>query len=211
MKLEIIFETPLIVQHMPVSSEAGVWITTRYEGFTTKGKTTMAYTLPSDKFVNLEISYVDSKGNPAEVDGDVEWETSDEMICNVGVLEGDSTKAQLVPGSKLGNAQITATADADLGEGTSEIKTILLVSVVAGSAVAGTITPSGEPQPIEDADNRPDNTLPGKPARPDNSLPGSGARPDNSLPGSQPGIDNSLPGSGARPGHDLPQTPQPKK
>ena len=48
---------------------------------------------------------------------------------------------------ETGTAQITATADADLGEGVRELITLLDVNVVAGEAVAGTISVVGSAQP----------------------------------------------------------------
>ena len=107
----------------------------------------MAYNLPNDHEVVLEISYVDSKGNPAQVDGDVSWQTSDAEVAQVTV-GSDSTQVTVTPGARLGTAQITATADADLGEGTREIVTTIDVTIVAGEAVAGTISPVGPPTPI---------------------------------------------------------------
>lgn len=107
----------------------------------------MAYILPTDNTVPLQIAYKDRKGNAATVDGDVVWSSSDDTICKAVVNPNDSTKAALMPGANLGNAQISATADADLGEGVQQIITPFDVTVVAGSAVAGTITP-GESTPI---------------------------------------------------------------
>jgi hypothetical protein len=57
--------------------------------------------------------------------------------------------AELVEG-----ANRTATADADLGEGVSEIVCTMDVEVVAGTAVVGTITPTGEPQPQQQRTRR---------------------------------------------------------
>jgi hypothetical protein len=59
----------------------------------------------------------------------------------------DNSHVVLVPGTKTGNVQVSATADADLGSGVRNIVTLLDVTVVGGEAVAGTITPVGEPQP----------------------------------------------------------------
>jgi hypothetical protein len=127
----------------------GAIITLRYDGLsiTTRGEG-MAYTLPNDHVVNVQISYIDAKGNAAQVDGEVAWSSSDEAIAIVAVDSGDSTQARVRPSDQLGQAQITATADADLGEGTREIITTMDVTIVAGSAVSGTITPVGEPLPI---------------------------------------------------------------
>jgi hypothetical protein len=49
---------------------------------------------------------------------------------------------------------MTAYADADLGERVRELATTMDVTVMAGEAVAGTITPVGEPEPIPHVDHR---------------------------------------------------------
>ena len=43
---------------------------------------------------------------------------------------------------------MTATADADLGEGVRRLTTVCDIEVVAGEAVSGTIQPVGEPEPV---------------------------------------------------------------
>jgi hypothetical protein len=116
-----------------------------------KGNAMAAYTLPDDKQIAVKISYVDKRGNPTTIDGNVAWTTADEMTANVGVMAGDSTRAQIIPGANLGQTQITASADADLGEGVNRIITTFDVNVVAGTAVSGTIAPEGDPQPFPGA------------------------------------------------------------
>jgi hypothetical protein len=134
----------------PSDSRPGVRVTIRYGGLTlTAWGDAMAYKLPNDKVIAIQVAYVDSKGNAAEVDGDVTWDTSDPEVATVETDTGDSTAAVVVPSGKTGQVQVTATADADLGEGTREIITTMDVEIVAGEAVAGTISPVGEPQPIE--------------------------------------------------------------
>ena len=116
----------------------------------------MAYTLPADKQVRLQIAYVDSNGNPAKVDGAVTWESSDDGIARLEPLvptqvdpnTPEGGVVMLVPGDQVGNCQISAHADADMGDGARPLVTLLDVTVVGGEAVAGTITPQGEPQPI---------------------------------------------------------------
>jgi hypothetical protein len=126
--------------------------TTTYEGFTITAKGHgMAYKLPNDKFIAVKVAYADSRGNPAAVDGDVTWESSDESVVTVVADAGDSTSAKITPVGPIGQAQISCTADADLGEGVREIITTADIDVVAGEAVAGTIAPVGEPQPIPEA------------------------------------------------------------
>ena len=114
----------------------------------------MSYTLPADKMVELQIAYTDANGNPATVDGAVAWESSDPNIATVEALTAQPKEglpeggvARLVPGAQVGNCQITAKADADLGEGARELVTLLDVTVVGGEAVAGVITPTGEAWP----------------------------------------------------------------
>ena len=113
-----------------------------------KGRCEMAYVLPNDHAVQLKVSYYDAKGNPAQVDGDVDWASSDETIARITVDGTDSTRCMVYPVDNLGQAQISATADADLGEGVTEIITTGNIEVVAGQAVSGTIEPVGDPIPL---------------------------------------------------------------
>jgi hypothetical protein len=125
-------------------------ITLRYDGFsvTAKCEDNMAYTLPNDHKVQVKISYLDAKGNPAAVDGPVVWSSSNEQVLTVAVDLADSTLATVLPANLLSQAQVVATADADVGEGVKQIITTMDVTVVAGMAVSGTIAPVGAPVPI---------------------------------------------------------------
>lgn len=109
------------------------------------------YTLPADKTVQLQIAYVDANNNPASIDGVITWESSNPEIADVTSLPvqqgAEGSVVQLTPGAQVGNCQVTATADADLGEGVRHLVTMLDVTVVGGEAVAGTISPVGEPTP----------------------------------------------------------------
>jgi hypothetical protein len=107
----------------------------------------MAYTLMVDYSVKVTVAYVDSYGNPARVDGDVAWASSDDTIAVVFTDSTNSLNAIVQAQTKTGQAQVTATADADLGEGVRSLVTLMDVTVVAGEAVAGTITPQGDPIP----------------------------------------------------------------
>ena len=108
----------------------------------------MAFVLPADRQVEVQVSYVDANGNPAVVDGDVSWSSSDEQIATVIVNASNTTIATVRPATNIGNVQVSAVADADLGAGVRELVTLLDVTVVGGEAVAGTITPTGEAVPI---------------------------------------------------------------
>jgi hypothetical protein len=120
-------------------------LTITYDRFTITAKGDVMYTLPVDKMVKMQVAYVDAEGNPAAVDGDVTWESSDDTIVKVTPETGDSTIVTVFPEGPVGQVQITATADADLGAGTSELITVCDIQIVAGEAVAGTIAPVGEP------------------------------------------------------------------
>jgi hypothetical protein len=126
-----------------------VLVTVQYDRFTLTAKgDVMAYKLPDDKQAKVQVAYVDAKGHPASVDGDVTWSSSNEGVALVQVDPADSTIATVVPGDQLGQVQVTATADADLGAGVTELVTLMDVEVIGGQAVAGTITPVGEATPI---------------------------------------------------------------
>jgi hypothetical protein len=127
-------------------------VTLTYDGFKVTAKIPeddkMAYTLPNDHKVQVQISYVDAKGNPAAVDGPVVWTSSNETVLTVEVDAADSSLATVLPGDQLSQAQVVATADADLGAGVTQIITTMDVTIVAGQAVSGTIAPVGEAVPI---------------------------------------------------------------
>lgn len=125
--------------------------------------------------ITVAVAYTDAAGHPAEVDGEVTWDTSDPNIIAVKVNTTDSKTCSVIPSDNLGQAQVTATADADLGEGVVEIVCVLDINVVSGQAVAGVITPVGAPQPIP-PEGHVDNTLPGDLPHPDQSLPQPEAR-----------------------------------
>jgi hypothetical protein len=124
-------------------------VTVRYDNFTLTAKgDTMAYTLPVGKQVYCQVSYVDAGGNPAAVDGAVSWDSSAAAVATVVVDDTDSTQCAVQAVGTLGQAQVTATADVDLGEGVQALITTLDVSVVAGEAVAGSIEVIGAPVDI---------------------------------------------------------------
>jgi hypothetical protein len=130
-------------------AEPGAFVTVRCGSFIIKARgDDMAYTLASDTQILVRVSYVDGSGNPATVDGDVVWESSDDTIAMVIPNTEDSFETTVRPGTKLGQVQISATADADLGEGVRELVTLMDVTIVAGEAVAGTIAPVGDATPI---------------------------------------------------------------
>ena len=108
------------------------------------------YNLPIDHTVKMQVSDVDSAGNPAQVDGEVEWFPANPEIAAIEVDPNDGTICKVMPVS-IGRTQVSAKADADLGEGVRELLTICDIMIVAGEAVAGSIQPVGEQEPIPPA------------------------------------------------------------
>jgi hypothetical protein len=135
----------------PPPAQGRVMVTATYKGFTATAEGThMAYTLPVGNFVVLQVSYVDAGGNPAVVDGAVLWASSDPNMLPVVVDATDSSLCTINAPLGIGQAQVTATADADLGAGVRNLVTLLDVTVIAGEAVAGVIAPTGAAQPMSE-------------------------------------------------------------
>jgi hypothetical protein len=135
----------------PPPPSGDVIVTARYERFTVTAKGShMAYTLPVGMKITVEISYVDAAGNPAEVDdpGPI-WDTANPTIVTITPDQADPTKCEIAAPSTTGSAQVTATADVDLGDGVKSLITTLDLTVVAGEAVAGQIDVIGTPEPIK--------------------------------------------------------------
>ena len=149
-QLEISFGSPLrivVAQEEPqavIVSYLMIW----YGDFKVKAKGDVMYTMPVDKMVKMQVSYVDAHGNPAVVDGPVTWSSSDETIIKAAVDPSDSSIVTVIPVGAVGQAQILATADADLGAGVRSLVTTADIQIVAGEAVAGVIKPLGEATPV---------------------------------------------------------------
>ena len=149
LRLEIVFANVLTVAEVELPAKGKQFLTIGYEAFAIiiEGDHAM-YTLPADHLVNMQVAYTDAKGNPATIDGDVTWESSDASILLVEADPGDSSMCRATPVGSVGQVQITARCDADLGDGVRELITTADISVVGGEAVAGSIQPMGEPEPI---------------------------------------------------------------
>src|SRR6516165_2044882 len=94
----------------------------------------VSYNLASGMQCKIRVDYVDAAGNPAVVDGEVAWASSDDTIAAVFVSSTDSQDAVIRTIGPIGQVQITATADADLGAGVRNIITPMDVTIVAGEA-----------------------------------------------------------------------------
>lgn len=136
-----------IVADETTPPKVGAWVTLHLGPYIVKGQS-MAYSMPSHTEVGATIAYTDAAGNPATVDGVVAWSSSNASVVSVVAAGADGMTATISAPGPIGQAQITATADADLGSGVKTLLTFLDVAVVAGEAVAGVITPGDTPTPI---------------------------------------------------------------
>lgn len=147
-RLEIVFTNPLQIAKAEPTPPWRQLLTIVYEQFaiTVEGNHVM-YNLAADHTVKMQVSYVDGAGNPAQVDGAVEWFTANEELAWIEVDPTDDTIVKVIP-KAIGRTQVSAKADADLGDGVRELLTVCDIMIVAGEAVAGSIQPVAEPEPI---------------------------------------------------------------
>jgi hypothetical protein len=102
--------------------------------------------------VDVAISFVDSKGKPAKVDGVPTWTASDSTVVDSITAAPDGMSAKIHVTDTIGVSQVTVNADVDLGTGTNNVDFVDSVSVIAGDAVAanftfGAVTPDVPPTP----------------------------------------------------------------
>jgi hypothetical protein len=133
------------VERLSPSGEIKLYLTAERPGFrwniNYKGVTTQNVTmlvLPNDQQCTASIQPVDAKGNPAQVQGPPAWSSSSEDVATV-TAEADGLSAT-VEGVDIGTCQINVVADADLGDGVTNIAGVLDVTVTAGSAVSLSVT-----------------------------------------------------------------------
>lgn len=105
----------------------------------------MTLILTDEQKVTLSIQPLTQAGNPAKVDGKPVWSVSNPELISISESEdGLSVVASTV--GPLGSAQVSVSADADLGEGVRELFSILDVEVIAAEAVSLGIV-AGTPEP----------------------------------------------------------------
>src|SRR5882672_5640619 len=137
-RVEIVFGNALQIMEVPAPALGHAQITLKFDQFTiTAEGDHVMYTLPVDHTVLMQVAYVDAKGNRATIDGEVSWQSSDESTIMVTVDASDSTICRATPVGSVGQAQVIATVDADLGEGTRTLITLCDIEVVGGEAVTG--------------------------------------------------------------------------
>lgn len=100
--------------------------------------------LTDEQQVQLAINPVTAHGHQAAIDGAPKWASSDSNVVEVIVDTADPKKAVAIAGG-IGKAQVSVTADADMGDGVREIVSTLDVEVVAAEAASLGIS-AGAPQ-----------------------------------------------------------------
>jgi len=95
--------------------------------------------------VTATIEALDQYGNPARIDGVPEWNNSDATIVDL-VAAADGLTAVITALGPLGTVQISATADADLGQGVRPINVVADIQVEPSEAVSLGIK-FGAPEP----------------------------------------------------------------
>ena len=146
-RVEIVFANPLTVMEVEQPALGAAFISITFDRFIITAKGNVMYTLPADHTVLMQISYVDASGNPATVDSEVQWTSSDEALLTLEVDPGDGKVCRAMPVGGVGQVQVSATCDADIGEGVRELITLCDIEIVGGEAVTGSIQPLGEPEP----------------------------------------------------------------
>jgi hypothetical protein len=110
-----------------------------YEGFLRRMRKVKL--IDSEK-VALTISAQDGEGQPAITENPV-WTSSNPEI--IDIVE-DNGQAYAVTTGRIGTARVDLTVDALIGEGEENLTGFIDFEVIAGKAVAVTITP-GTPEP----------------------------------------------------------------
>jgi hypothetical protein len=91
--------------------------------------------LTDSQQVDLAIKPLTKKLHPAQVDGVPVWSSSDPAVATVEAA-ADGLSAVVKAADNLGPAQISVTADVDLGEGVNPMTGLLDIEVVGGGAAA---------------------------------------------------------------------------
>ena len=134
---EIEADTKKILEAVVPSPAASIRVRITMDGqLIQEGTLPMAQIITStQKFTITVTGFVDSKGNPAPVDGAPVFAVSDPAILSI-IPTADPKAVEVLAVGPLGTAQVSVTADADLGAGLKPIMGLYDVQVIAGEAVA---------------------------------------------------------------------------
>lgn len=102
------------------------------------GEEPMAHQIPTGGTAVADVEFRDAAGNIASVDGVPEWSSSDDSIGTV--TASDDGLSATVTANATGTAQVQLRADANLGDGVTELGGVADFEVVAAEAVSAVIT-----------------------------------------------------------------------
>lgn len=115
-----------------------------------KGRVPQMEKLSNENYYPVAVAYVTPSGRPARVDGLPTWETSDPAIFEVRNIGADGLTAELWPTDAAdGVAELTITADVDLGEGVQPLPLLVGIEARPAQAAAANFTVgAGVPKPV---------------------------------------------------------------
>jgi hypothetical protein len=109
-----------------------------------KGRVLLVIQLGSSQQFPISVRFLDRRRNPAKVDGVPEWLTDNSEVLSLEP-SGDGLSCVVRAMGPLGTANVTLSADADLGDGSTPVIGTIEVEVTAGAATVVELTP-GTPE-----------------------------------------------------------------
>lgn len=92
-----------------------------------------------DQYAVISAMPVNRRKAEAQIDGGISWKVIDESIVKI-LVAGDGLSAKVIPCGVIGETEIEASADAELGSGMHKIFAKMQVKVVSGAAFSVTMT-----------------------------------------------------------------------
>jgi len=105
--------------------------------------------LSNELYYPASVVYLTASNRPAKVDGVPTWESTDAAVFEVKNIAADGMSAELWPTDAAdGVAELVITADADLGDGVTNLETRVGIECRPAAAATGTVTlGTGTPKP----------------------------------------------------------------
>lgn len=97
-------------------------------------------TMTSGSRATVSVQWQLPSGAPAKVDGKTSWTSADETVLECVGAAGNSQIANLFAPGPAGTVRITASADADLGDGMKPVTSDMDITVTEPMASDGEIT-----------------------------------------------------------------------
>lgn len=135
----------LVLSKLAVPAPRASWAVT-HQGVTVFSEEVLRMQMDTDQKVSAALAILTAGGQPARVDAAPAWsvEATDIEVVTMEVAEDGLSATFTAVG--VGTAQVTVTADADLGEGVRTITAIGAITVVPAGAAVLTLS-FGEPEP----------------------------------------------------------------